>query len=165
MGGRVVIFVTVGSSLPFDRLIEAADAWAGTTTHEVFAQVGNSQFAPRHMRYAKMLTPSQFSEKVQSSVLVVAHAGMGTVISAMEAGKPIVVMPRQVAGREVTTDHQVHTAHWLKDKAGVFVARAEDELGVVVAAALRALDTAPPRLRNTGPPELIARIRSFLDAA
>ena len=157
-----MIFVTVGSMLPFDRLIAATDAWAGTTGHEVFAQIGNSQYQPRHMRFAQMLTPGEFSERLRAATLIVAHAGMGTVISAMEAGKPIVVVPRMASAREVTTDHQIHTATWLKEKPGVYVAATESELAFVIGGALDALGAAPDPLQVSAPPEFVARIRSFL---
>ena len=164
MGGGPVIFVTVGSMLPFDRLIRAADAWAPAAGQEVFAQIGNSGYKPLHMPFAKMLTPGEFTEKLRSACLVVAHAGMGTVISAMEAGKPIVVLPRRAADREVTTDHQIHTANWLKDKPGVLVAATEADLAPVIAKAMETLATAATRVPDSAPPELIARIRSFLGA-
>lgn len=159
-----MIFVTVGSMLPFDRLIGAADAWAGATGHEVFAQIGNSRYEPRHMGFARMLTPGEFTQKLRSASLIVAHAGMGTVISAMEAGKPIVVVPRRAVDREVTTDHQIHTANWLKEKPGVYVAATDVNLASVIGSALVALGAAPTPLQDSAPPEFISRIRSFLNA-
>lgn len=159
-----MIFVTVGSMLPFDRLVRAADAWAAATDHEVFAQIGDSRYQPRHMAYARMLTPGEFMQKLRAASLVVAHAGMGTVISAMEAGKPIVVVPRRAADREVTTDHQIHTANWLKEKPGIYVAATEADVPSVIGSALAALDAAPTPLQDSAPPEFISRIRSFLKA-
>ena len=54
--------------------------------------------------------------------LVVAHAGVGSVVSAGEQGKPIVVLPRRAALGEHTSDHQVETIGWLRGKPGVHVA-------------------------------------------
>jgi UDP-N-acetylglucosamine transferase subunit ALG13 len=42
-----MIFVTVGSQMPFDRLVEAVDGWVGQTTREVLAQIGDSQLKPK----------------------------------------------------------------------------------------------------------------------
>lgn len=164
LGSSAVIFVTVGSMLPFDRLINAADEWAQTVDQEVFAQIGNSECVPRHMRFAKMLAPGEFTQKMRSASLIIAHAGMGSIISAMEAGKPIVVVPRRVADHEVTTDHQIHTASWLKTKEGVFVAPTESELSATVALALASIGAANLPLRDSAPQEFTARIRSFIDA-
>lgn len=157
-----MIFVTVGSSLPFDRLIQAADAWAAGTDRKVFAQTGEGVYTPRHMDFSSMLTPGEFSQRVRAASLIVAHAGMGTVISAMEAGKPIVVLPRRAADREVTTDHQIHTANWLRMKPGVFVADTEAQLAERIEAALSAAGAAPSVLNEIAPQELIGRIRGFL---
>jgi UDP-N-acetylglucosamine transferase subunit ALG13 len=157
-----VIFVTVGSMLPFDRLIRATDAWAGTANDEVFAQTGNGKYEPRHMPFSRMLTPREFDAKVRAASLIIAHAGMGTVISALEAGKSIVLMPRRACEREVTTDHQIHTARQLSMKTGIFVAETENDLSSAIGAALASLDSVSIKLDDRAPHALIARIRAFL---
>ena len=118
-----MIFVTVGSMFAFDRLIIAADGLASRRLTEQFvAQVGQSRYAPRFMQSTQMMTSTIYAETVRTSKLVVAHVGMGSVISALEAEKPIVVLPRKSALREATTDHQIATAKWLQQKRSVYVA-------------------------------------------
>jgi exopolysaccharide biosynthesis glucuronosyltransferase PssE len=149
--------------LPFDRLIVVADAWAAATGHEVFAQIGNGQYEPQHMAFARMLTPGQFTAHLTTASVIVAHAGMGTVISAMEAGKPIVVMPRRAAKQEVTTDHQIHTANWLMTKPAVYVATTEANLASAIDRAVARPGGMPLPLQDCAPSQFIARIRDFLD--
>jgi UDP-N-acetylglucosamine transferase subunit ALG13 len=148
--------------LPFDRLIKAADDWTEATGATVFAQVGNGKYKPKHMEFAGMMAPEQFNIMLRSASLIVAHAGMGSVISAMEAGKPIVVLPRRAADREVTTDHQIHTANWLRSKPGVFVADTEADVAREIDKAIAASPDMKERLSDMAPPPLIARIKSFL---
>jgi UDP-N-acetylglucosamine transferase subunit ALG13 len=106
-----VIYVTVGTQLPFDRLIEAVDAWAGATgAQDVFAQIGPGTYRPRHVAYAPFVSPEESRERMQAADAIVAHAGMGTIISALELGKPLLVMPRQAALGEHRNDHQIATA-------------------------------------------------------
>lgn len=106
-----MIFVTVGEQLPFDRLIRTVDKWAADSGQEVFAQIGDTDLIPNTLKYKKFLEPVEFQEKFNSAELIVAHAGMGTIITALEFGKPILVMPRQAALGEHRNDHQFATAN------------------------------------------------------
>lgn len=124
-----MILVTVGAQMPFDRLIAAVDHWAelsGCT--DVFAQIGNTEFRPQHIRWTDFVKPDQFRELVESADAVVAHAGMGSVLTALELGKPIIVMPRRGALHETRNDHQVATARQLGSQNLVSVAWDEYEL-------------------------------------
>ncbi|HMM55704.1 MAG TPA: glycosyltransferase [Candidatus Desulfobacillus sp.] len=161
-----MIFVTVGSMMPFDRLVAAADAWAAASGREAFAQIGEGRYLPRHMEYTRRLAPGAFAARLRVAELIVAHAGMGSVISALEAGKPIVVMPRRSADREVTTDHQLHTTKWLTGKPGVHVAANEDDLAAAIERALAELarnEGRPPPLPQAAQAEFLARVRGFLE--
>ena len=132
-----MIFVTIGSAFPFDRLIRAMDAWAETTGRgdECLAQIGEGAYRPAHMDWRTSLTESDFAATVKAARVVVSHAGMGSVITAMRHQTPIVLLPRRLAAGEHTTDHQMATARWLEDKPGVFIAQGETELAARIAAA------------------------------
>jgi len=124
-----MILVTVGAQMPFDRLIAAVDHWAEVSgCTDIFAQIGDTEFRPKHLRWTQFVNPDQFRELVESADLVVAHAGMGSVLTALELGKPIIVMPRRGALRETRNDHQVATARQLGNQGLVTVAWDEYEL-------------------------------------
>jgi len=157
-----VIFVTVGSMLPFDRLIQAMDEWAARhPREEVFAQIGEGQYTPRHMPFARMLSPADFNSHMATCELPVAHAGTGSMIAAAELSKPIVLLARLAHLREHTTDHQVHTAQWLAERPGVFVAPSEKALGEMIEHA-RALVHRGAALSATASPIFIEKIRTAL---
>jgi UDP-N-acetylglucosamine transferase subunit ALG13 len=158
-----MIFVTIGSMFPFERLIRHMDQWAlDHPGEEVFAQIGAGAYEPRHMAWERMLNPREFEGRVRAASLIVAHAGMGSFITAMENAKPIVLMPRRAADREHTTDHQLDTAHWLKDKPGVHVATTFEELVAAIGAALSEGRENPRQVSRHAPEEFTARIRRFL---
>lgn len=132
-----MIFVTVGSQMPFDRLIMAMDAWAAEhPEHLVEAQIGDSTYVPQSMAIHTSLPPTLFLRKMAEADVVVAHAGMGNIINAAEHQKPLVLMPRRGALRETRNDHQVATARWLKGKPGVFIADNEMDLPDALSSAL-----------------------------
>jgi len=147
--------------LPFDRLVGAMDAWAAAHPGaEVFAQIGDGGAKPAHMPWASMLTPSDFRRRCASSDVIVSHAGMGTILSAAESGRPLVCLPRRPELKEVTSQHQVATARWLRERPGIRVVDAEGQLAEAIAGAVPA--GGPDAARGGADPQLIDAVRSFL---
>lgn len=124
-----MIFVTVGTQLAFDRLIAAVDEWAGQQkTVDVFAQIGPARIAPVNLRFAPMLSPDDTTDCFRKAEVVVAHAGMGSILTALKFRKPIIVMPRRAEFGEHRNDHQVATAKWLGGRRGIYVAESAEQL-------------------------------------
>ena len=106
-----MIFVTVGTQLPFERLIQAVDDWAGAHPNvPVTAQVGMTEYKPKHLHCVQGLTPQAYQEKLNAANLIVSHVGMGTIISGLSNAKPMILMPRLASLGEHRNDHQVATA-------------------------------------------------------
>lgn len=180
-----MIFVTVGGQMTFDRLVSAVDAWADPAVRrgrgappEVFAQTGPGTLRPLHIGWTRMLTPVEFRRRVAGASLVVAHAGMGTILTTLEAGRPLLVMPRRGDLGETRNDHQVATAERFRGARGVRVALDTEEL-------VRALDAfgdggnggnggdvgdvgaaerlaSPECVPADASPELVAMLREFI---
>lgn len=124
-----MIFVTVGSAEPFDRLIRAVDGWAGARARrDVFAQIGEATYVPANIEHLRFMSPADFRQRVNEAGLIVAHAGMGSIITALEAKKPILVMPRREHLRETRNDHQVATVKHFAQRRSVIVAWNESDL-------------------------------------
>jgi UDP-N-acetylglucosamine transferase subunit ALG13 len=156
-----LIFVTVGANTPFDRLVRCVDEWAASRGRDdVFAQIGRTDYRPENLRWTERLSPAEFRETLGRASVVVAHAGMGTILSALEVGVPVLVMPRRAALREMRTDHQFATARRLGERGLVLVAHDDDELRGRLDELIR-LD-APARIDSIAPPPLIERLRGFI---
>ena len=158
-----MIFLSVGSQTPFDRLIREVDAWAGARGRsDVVAQVGASDYAPRHLRAVPFLEPAAFEQHVRSASALVSHAGTGTILAALSIGKPLLVFPRRAALRETRNDHQVPTARHFAESGRVLAAYDEADLW----AALDRIEsfTPPDRIEDGASPELLERIRRFIVA-
>jgi UDP-N-acetylglucosamine transferase subunit ALG13 len=123
-----MIFVTVGTQLPFDRLISTVDQWAGRTGEPVFAQVGPSQRTFENLDTIPFLSPEEAGRKFSEASVIIAHAGMGTIFTALAARKPLLVLPRQGRLGEHRNDHQMATARRLRDRGLITVAWTEEEL-------------------------------------
>lgn len=162
-GVRPLIFVTVGSQRPFDRLIRAVDQWAGLRGRsDVFAQVLNSKYYPQYVEVTDFIPPSEFNGWLERAAVVVAHAGMGSIISALELGKPIVVMPRRVQFHEAHDDHQVAASRQFGAPGRVMVAHDEQQLARRLDHAITLGEIA--RIDTQASPNLLATIRAFLES-
>lgn len=156
-----MIFVTVGTDGPFDRLIQAVDRWAGESgRRDVFAQIGRSQLQPGHIEYVNFLEPPDFARRFQSASVVVSHAGMGTILTALHHRKPVLVMPRKATLGEQRNEHQLATARHLADLGKIRVAFDETDLKAQLARIDQLSATA--QIGPYAQPELIAAIRSFI---
>lgn len=144
-----MIFLTVGSQMPFDRLVRAMDVWAGEhPAHEVFAQIGKSAFRPIHMDSCLALSPADFRTRVEAAEVVVAHAGMGSVLTALEFARPLVLMPRRGDLRETRNDHQLATVRWLGQKPGIEIALGVPDLAMSLERALNLRGSTATRLQS-----------------
>lgn len=156
-----MIFVTVGTQLPFDRLIAAVDEWAGAAPgREVFAQIGPSRLEPCHIGHAQFVAPDECLRRMREATAIVAHAGMGTILTALELGKPILVMPRRAALGEHRNEHQLATAHRLAEQGRLLVASDELELPGLLDELHRV--RAQPRISRYAADELVAGLRAFI---
>lgn len=159
-----MIFVTVGGQIPFDRLVRAVDSWAEKNNRsDVFAQIGSSSFEPRVVRWTRFLSPAEFRRTVEQAQVVVSHAGMGTILTALDCGTPVIVLPRRAHLGETRNDHQVATMRHLGERWQIHPAADEVEL-------LRRLDQLDelqaPRTEGPGDQDrLLQSVRRFIEEA
>lgn len=156
-----MIFVTVGAQMPFDRMVRAVDEWAAAKGRaDVFAQIGPTQWRPRHVAWTEFLQPQEFRTRVRDASVLVAHAGMGSILTALEAGKPILVMPRRGDLKETRNDHQVATAKQFRALGRVAVAMDETELPMLLDDLSRIAATEP--ISPYASTRLLEAVREFI---
>jgi UDP-N-acetylglucosamine transferase subunit ALG13 len=124
-----MIFITVGTQGPFDRLISIMDELAQELPEIQFvAQISESNYKVRHMKTFDFIGPTEFDKYFSAAKLIISHAGMGTVISALEYNKPIIIFPRSAALGEHRNEHQLATAKRLERLNYLHVAYDRDKL-------------------------------------
>lgn len=112
-----MIFCTIGTQAPFDRFVRIVDEVAKDLDEEVVVQAFKDKYEPKNVKLVQFLAPDEFNKLFAEARMIVAHAGMGTIISAMQQDKPIVVFPRIAALGEHRNEHQLATAKQM-DKMG-----------------------------------------------
>lgn len=124
-----MIFVTVGTQIPFDRLIKAMDEIAPALEgEEIVAQSCNGSYVPRNFSTVRFLSPDRFEELMKQARIVVAHAGIGTILTAMKNQIPLVVVARKAEFHEHRNDHQRATAKFFASLYNVATADSTDRL-------------------------------------
>lgn len=159
-----MIFVTIGTQAPFDRLIKAIDEVAPQLKSErIVAQVFESSYDVKNLETVGFLSPDEFNRYFEEARIVVAHAGMGTIISALTQAKPLLILPRLASMGEHRNDHQIATAKKMHDLGYVQVAFDENELTQKLLAMSTANSSAPSRqIREVASDSLISSVRSYI---
>ncbi len=99
--------VLVGNSKePFNRLLDAVAQIASDLPQPVVVQYGNTPFGNPACQCHAFFDRDTLSSLIESSHVVICHAGAGCVIDTLRAGRIPVVMPRRRAFGEVIDDHQ-----------------------------------------------------------
>ena len=123
-----MIFCTIGTQAPFDRFIKAIDEIAIDLDEEIVAQVFKGEFTPKNIRVVNFIPPNEFNKMIDSARIIVAHAGIGSIVSAMQLNKPVIIFPRIAKLGEHRNEHQLATAKKMKELGYVYVANDAIEL-------------------------------------
>jgi len=158
-----VIFVSVGTMMPFDRLVRTADAWAAAhPAMPMLIQIGNGRYEPEHARFVRLMPPAEYAALVRDCALFVAHAGMGSIITAIQSGKPLLMLPRRQALGEHNNDHQLATIRNVADRPGLHYVDDEADLGPAIDRLLATGSEAPAPISPFASEELLGNIRAFV---
>jgi UDP-N-acetylglucosamine transferase subunit ALG13 len=124
------ILVATGTGLDFSRLVHKMDELTPHLGARVVIQIGNAKYEPQHaesFRFADSLR-----DYIRNADLVVSHGAM-IAIEAIQAGKSVIVVPRQARYKEHIDDHQVEFAQCIARHPAVEVVydvnRLEEAIG------------------------------------
>jgi UDP-N-acetylglucosamine transferase subunit ALG13 len=160
-----MIFASVGSMLPFDRLVMAVDAWAAANpSEEVFLQIGRGEYEPKHAPFVRMMPHTEYRRRLDDCDLFVAHVGMGSILQSLETRKQLLMLPRLAALKEHTTDHQLHTAARFRDVEGLLIVDDVAELQGAMSRLLREPLAASEGISRFATQPLIDNVSAFLTA-
>jgi len=127
-----MIFVTIGTQISFDRFIEAVDEIATLVDEPIIAQVFEGSYQTKNVKTVDFLNPDEFNKLMEEARLIVGHAGMGTILSALKYEKPIIIFPRMASLGEHRNDHQMVTAMRMNELGYVHVAYDRKQLKTLI---------------------------------
>jgi UDP-N-acetylglucosamine transferase subunit ALG13 len=151
-----MIFVTVGTStFPFDRLLQGVDQLG--LEEELVVQYGASAIVPRAGVTQQFMPYGNILNHMRDARAVIAHAGAGSILTALYAGRHPIVVPRRRAFAEAVDDHQFELASQLARKGVVTMVDDVSKLQ----GELAAIPDASPALANDS--ALASAVRDFVD--
>lgn len=109
-----MIFVTSGTQSSFPRLMDMVNAVS--IDEEIIYQDGN------------LLSIDEYQAIFKSARVVISHAGIGTLFTALYLKKPLIVVPRLYEFGEKCNNHQKDTADYFQKMEYVYVANNVYEL-------------------------------------
>jgi UDP-N-acetylglucosamine--N-acetylmuramyl-(pentapeptide) pyrophosphoryl-undecaprenol N-acetylglucosamine transferase len=123
---RAVVMVGTMELYPFRRLIERALKIIPANA-EVLWQTGCTDVSDLPIVAHRQLPSRDLQDAIEAADVVIAHAGCGSSLAALEVGKKPVLVPRLRVHGECVDDHQLLIAEQLA-KRDLAVARSADEL-------------------------------------
>lgn len=156
-----MIYVTVGTQLAFDRMVGVVNDWAILAEVSVVAQTGPTDSTFSRIDSQHFYSPSESSALFSKAEVIVSHAGMGSILTACELGKPLIIFPRRFELGEHRNDHQLATAKKFEELSNIYVAYNEDEL-INLLENRESLSGINSKVTKYAPIEFINKIDSYL---
>ena len=73
----------------------------------MFAQIGYSDYEPKHFEYKQFLDREEFAAQEGKCDILITHGGTGAIIGAVKKGKKVIAVPRLAKYGEHVDDHQI----------------------------------------------------------
>ena len=123
---RAVVTVGGNGDFGFRRLVESAER-ALPDDATVLWQTGSTDASGLHIDAVAAVSSATLSAELAAADVVIGHAGTGTALAALSAGKVPVLSPRSVEHGEHIDSHQDDLAAFLSER-GLAVVRQADEI-------------------------------------
>jgi UDP-N-acetylglucosamine--N-acetylmuramyl-(pentapeptide) pyrophosphoryl-undecaprenol N-acetylglucosamine transferase len=121
------VVVTLGTiDYPFERLVRRLGEILPAHV-DVFWQLGDTHLTPASGEVMQMAPSAELQAEIAGADVVIAHAGVGSALGALEGGRRPVLVPRRAAHGEHVDDHQEQIAGELQ-RRGLAVHAEADEL-------------------------------------
>ena len=126
LGVDILIFVTLGTQdKQFTRLLRAVqeqiDQGNLKKEDKIIVQAGSTKFQSNDMQIFQYISIKQFEKYVDQADLIICHAGVGTILTALNKGKKVIAAARLKKYGEHVNDHQLQILNNFS-KAGYILA-------------------------------------------
>lgn len=119
---NIKLFVPLGTQkFPFGRLITALNELVDKGVYAPEEIVMQSTMYPvdPKFKHVGLIPADEFNGYMQEAEVVITHSGVNSIISCMQLGKPLVVVPRLHEYGEHVDNHQVEIAELMATKYDV----------------------------------------------
>ena len=128
-----MIFVILGTQdKKFPRLLEAIQKKINEgqidKKEEIIVQAGSTKYKSNDMKIFDYIPISQFEDYIERADLIICHAGVGTILTALKKNKKIIAAARLKQYGEHVNDHQLQILENFKNKGYILALENFDEM-------------------------------------
>jgi UDP-N-acetylglucosamine transferase subunit ALG13 len=153
-------FVTVGTVMPFDRLVKGVEALKAQSLlpERVIAQVGDGGYRPEGWEVHERMPFNEVQAILAKADIVFCHGGTGSLVTGCQAGCRVIAIPRDPVRGEHYDNHQEEIVTAFAERGLIQTVTEADQLP----AALAVARTQEPIRATTEPDLLISRLRQLV---
>lgn len=132
-----MIFVILGTQdKKFPRLLKAIQKKINegkiSPEEEIIVQAGSTEFESNDMKIFDYISVNEFEECIDKADLIICHAGVGTILTALKKNKKIIAAARLKEFGEHVNDHQLQILENFKKKGYILELEDFDKLDVLI---------------------------------
>lgn len=137
LGVAILIFVILGTQdKEFPRLLEAVQKQINLGNikkdERVVVQSGSTKFASEDMDIKDYIGVRKFEQLINEADLIICHAGVGTILTALKKNKKIIAAARLKKYGEHVNDHQLQILDNFKQSGYVLALDDFDKLDILL---------------------------------
>lgn len=159
---NIKLFVPLGTQkFSFDRIVNELNnlvLQGRYSANEIVMQSMSYNVKPSFIAH-EIIPLDTFNRYMDNAEIIIIHAGVNSIMSSMQRGKPLIIVPRMKEFGEHVDNHQLEIAHLMENKYNVLVAYDIKDLEHLIAIA----PTHTYRKFVSNRNELIATIKHIVD--
>lgn len=124
-----MIFVSIGTQKQqFARIFKKIENSKILENEEIIAQSGFTKFNSQKIKMLGFIEQEKLNEYIKEADFVICHGGVGTIFSALNMQKKVLVMPRLKKYKEHKNDHQVEICKELEKEEYIIYLKEDDDI-------------------------------------
>lgn len=110
-----MVFIAVGTQKQqFTRLFKIIEKSKQLKKEELIAQAGFTKYETNKIIMHEFIEQEKLDKYIEESEYIICHGGIGTIFSALEKNKKVLVVPRLKKYKEHVNDHQLEICRQLQ---------------------------------------------------
>lgn len=157
-----MILVLLGTqNNSFTRLLEAVQENIDKKiiNDEVVVQAGFTKFESKDIKMFKLIDKKKLSKLQDKADLIITHGGVGSIISSLEKGKKVIVVPRLKKYNEHVNDHQIQIAEKFENNGYVRSVIDISKLGDTI----KEMENFEPKKYESGNKKILSIIENYIN--
>lgn len=132
-----MIFVILGTQdKKFPRLLDAIqkkiDEGKISDKEEIIVQAGSTKYESKNMKIIDYIAIKEFEEYIEKADIIICHAGVGTILTALKKNKKIIAAARLKEYGEHVNDHQLQILENFKDEGYILALEDFDKIDTLI---------------------------------